>query len=109
MATFKIATAGGPVEVEGRRFSHYISNIRFWFIVHSAHDRTNQLVVSHQASGHRVCLIPVLRLSAHRMDQVSAARATLDELCASKGAERVYSVLSAAEAQPTNPTARSAP
>lgn len=97
MPKFTLATAGGPVEVEGRRFSHYINNVRFWFAVHDAHDRSNLVVVTHIDSGMRVCQVPFLSLQAALGDRPLAARAALDALVERAGAEKVYTTLSNAE------------
>lgn len=99
MALYKltIATQDGSVQVEGQRFSHYINNLRFWFVVHEAHDRSNLLVVTHLDSGYRVCQVPFMTLQAMAGDRPTAARAALNELVARIGESKVYSVLSEAE------------
>lgn len=99
MALYKltIATKGGPVQVEGQRFSHYVNNLRFWFVVHDAHDRHNLLVVTHLDSGYRVCQVPFMTLQTCGGDRPTAARSALNELIARVGEDKVYSVLSEAE------------
>jgi hypothetical protein len=92
----RIADDAEYVEVEGRRFSHYINNIRFWFIVHKGLD-SQLLAVTHWDSGVRLVDVPFLRLQACRGDEVAAARNTLDALAVEKGEQRVYEVLRRAE------------
>lgn len=97
MYKLTIATKGGPVTIEGQRFSHYVGNVRFWFVVHDAHDAANLVVVTHLDSGYRVCQVPFMSLQTMGGDRPTAARAALDALKARIGEDKVYSVLANAE------------
>ena len=97
MAKCKLFTESGErVEVEGRRFSHYVANTQFWFFVHKSLSGRNTNV-THFESGKKVCEITPTTLAACRNDKMAAAKLAIEALVAKVGAERVRSVLSAAE------------
>lgn len=96
MAKRKIFMADGSfLEVEGRRFSHYVGNIQFWFFLHKTVGG-HGLTVTHFESGKRVCDVPHHVVAACLNDTKAAAKMELDKLVARAGAERVRSVLSGA-------------
>jgi len=97
MAKLKITTTTGEtVEVEGRRFSHYVANCRFWFFLHKEVGG-NMLTVTHCDSGKRVCGVPHFSVAACLNDSKAAAKMELDKLIARVGEARVRSVLAASE------------
>lgn len=103
MATMKIKTSSGPVEVEGRRFSHYIGNVRFWFFYHRSTDHVAMQQVTHHASGIRVCFVSANTRIACLGDEIGAARLSLDKLAQEKGADIVRDALCRAEKRAAEP------
>lgn len=95
------------LEVEGRKFKVTVAGAEFWFFVHEAHDRTNQLVISDLRSGKRVTLINVLELHACRGDRVQAAKRTWAKFLAERDPAKVRAVLEAAPVLP--PVTKSEP
>lgn len=83
---------GDPLEIEGRRFSHYVANIRFWFFLHKTIGGVG-LTVTHYDSGKRVCEVPHHTVAACCNDTKAAAKLALDKLIEKCGPERVRSVL----------------
>lgn len=97
MAKLKITLeTGKTVEVEGRRFSHYVANVQFWFFLHKEIGG-NQQVVTHYDSGKRVLYVPHHAIAACLNDAKAAAKMELDRLVSRVGEARVRSVLSANE------------
>lgn len=97
MAKLKITMQNGtPLEIEGRRFSHYVGPYRFWFFLHKAIGGGFGLDVTHCDSGKRVCEVPHHMVAACCNDTKSAAKMALDKLIEKAGAERVRSVLAGA-------------
>ena len=97
MAILKITLESGEVvEVEGRRFSHYVANVQFWFFLHKEIGG-NQQVVTHYDSGKRVLYVPHHAIAACLNDAKAAAKMELDKLISRVGEARVRSVLSANE------------
>ena len=95
MAKLKITLQTGEVaEVEGRRFSHYVENVRFWFFLHKEIGGFGQ-VVTHYDSGKRVLHIPRYVIAAALGDVKAAAKSEIDKLVSRVGGARVRSVLSA--------------
>lgn len=93
----KLDMAGKPsIEIECRKFSHYIKNCRFWFAYHKSID-SHGLTVSHFASGKKITDIGYSELSACLNDEKSAAKMAIDKLVARAGADKVYTVLCQAE------------
>lgn len=96
MAKLKITLQNGEtLEIEGRRFSHYVANIRFWFFLHETIGGVG-LTVTHYESGKRVLAVPHHTVAACRNDTKAAAKMALDKLIAKVGPERVRSVLAGA-------------
>lgn len=96
MAKLKITLQSGePLELEGRRFSHYVANIRFWFFLHKTVNGFG-LSITHCDSGKRVCEVPRHMVAACCNDTKAAAKMALDKLIEKAGAERVRSVLAGA-------------
>lgn len=96
MAKLKITLRNGEtLEIEGRRFSHYVANIRFWFFLHKTIGGVG-LTVTHYESGKRVLEIPHHMVAACQNDTKAAAKMALDKLIAKAGPERVWSVLAGA-------------
>lgn len=96
MAKLKITLqTGETLEIEGRRFSHYVANIRFWFFLHKTIGGVG-LTVTHYESGKRVLEVPHHTVAACRNDNKAAAKMALDKLIAKAGPERVRSVLAGA-------------
>lgn len=96
MAKLKITLQNGkPLEIGGRRFSHYVANIRFWFFLHKTIGGVG-LTVTHYESGKRVLEIPHHMVAACQNDTKAAAKMALDKLIAKAGPERVRSVLAGA-------------
>ena len=89
----QITTSKGRAEVDGRRFSHYVDGVRFWFAFHKATDHAATYVVTHIESGKRVCFVPHIALAAALGDDIAAARGEIDKLVARVGAPRARSVL----------------
>ena len=83
--------------VDARRFSHYVKNCRFWFAYHRSTDHVACMQVTHIDSGNRVCLIAHNTQCAYLGDDKSAAKRSIDMLIEKHGADRIYSVLIAAE------------
>lgn len=97
MAKLKITLESGEVvEVEGRRFSHYVANIQFWFFLHREVGGV-RWVVTHYDSGKRVLYVPHHTLAACLSDTKAAAKMELDKLISRVGEARVRSVLAANE------------
>lgn len=95
MAKLKITLQTGEVaEVEGRRFSHYVENVRFWFFLHKEIGGFGQ-VVTHYDSGKRVLHVPHYAIAAALGDVKAAAKGEIDKLVFRVGGARVRSVLSA--------------
>jgi hypothetical protein len=100
MANLKITMRNGEsLEIEGRRFSHYVDNIRFWFFLHKTIGGVG-LTVTHYESGKRVCEVPHHTVAACWNDTKAAAKMALDELITKAGPARVRSVLARAERSP---------
>jgi hypothetical protein len=95
-AIFKALVDGELRETKARRFSHYIGSVRHWFALHDGINHVGQ-AVSHWESGKLVRPIPPMFQAACRGDAKAAAKMTLDKLVESVGADRVNSVLNAAE------------
>lgn len=96
MAKLKITLqTGETLEIEGRRFSHYVANIRFWFFLHKTVGGIG-LTVTHYESGKRVCEVPHHMIAACCNDTKVAAKMALDKLIEKAGPERVRSVLAGA-------------
>lgn len=87
---------GSIVEVEARKFSHYIGGARYWFAYHKGTDIFGQ-VVTHLDSGKRVCEVPALYAAACLSDTKAAAKMAIDKLVERVGADKVKSVLNAAK------------
>ena len=97
MATLKITLTDGTIkEIEGRRFSHYVANVRFWFFLHKSLTGFG-LTVTHVDSGKRVLEVPHHIQMACLGDDKAAAKMALDKLIEKAGAARVRSVLAGAE------------
>lgn len=86
---------GESLEIVGRRFSHDVANIRFWFFLHKTIGGVG-LTVTHYDSGKRVCEVPHHMVAACRDDTEAAAKMALDKLISRVGPERVRSVLAGA-------------
>lgn len=83
--------------VEGRRFSHCVNCIQFWFLVHRV-DHSAAARVTHIASGMWVIDIPHAMLASKvSMSIPSIAREEIDKLVAQKGAALVAKALTKAE------------
>lgn len=80
--------------VEGRKFSHYIGGIQYWFAYHTPIGQNYGLQVTHLETGNKVCMVDAITRQAH-LDDKSAAKATLDLLIAKVGADRVRKVIDA--------------
>lgn len=97
MPKIKLTMADGQViETEGRRFSHYVGNIQFWFLLHKPVDAPFGYDVSHKDSGKKVLRIKQTSLAACCGDEKAAAKMDLDALINRVGAPRVRSVLAGA-------------
>ena len=97
MAKLKIPLqTGETLEVEGRRFSHYVANVQFWFFLHKEIGGNRQ-VVTHYDSGKRVLFVPHHAIAACLNDPKAAAKMELDKLISRVGGARVRSALSANE------------
>jgi hypothetical protein len=105
MATIKLNMGGKVVKVEGRRFSHYVKNVRFWFGFHKSVDHVAQYQVTHLDSGNRVCFVSHNAMLASLQDDIAAARSEIDKLVERAGADRVYAVLNSATPLPANEVA----
>jgi len=86
---------GETLDIEGRRFSHYVANFRFWFFLHKTIGGVG-LTVTHYESGKRVCEVPHHMVAACCNDTKSAAKMALDKLIEKAGPERVRSILAGA-------------
>lgn len=86
---------GETVEVEGRRFSHYIANVQYWFFLHKEIGGNRQ-VVTHFDSGKRMLFVPHHTIAACMNDTKAAAKMEIDKLVARVGDARVRSVLASA-------------
>ena len=96
MAKLKITLqTGETLEIEGRRFSHYVANIRFWFFLHKTIGGVG-LTVTHYESGKSVLEVPHHTVAACCNDTKAAAKMALDKLIVKVGPERVRSVLAGA-------------
>lgn len=91
-------TETGRMEVPGRRFSHYIDNVRYWFTLHKP--RGCDAIVSHEDSGMRFTFVESHRLCAALGDEIAAARSAIDAKVKQHGAPRIRSVLAGAPALP---------
>ncbi len=76
-------------------FTHYINNIQYRFVVTEMPGCLP--VVTHRASGMRVCEISLTTLAAARHDARGAGILALTGLIEAKGADRVASALQLAE------------
>ena len=88
-------TIRGPdfeAKVEGRKFSHYIGNIRYWFAYHKPYKQMFGLQVTHLDSGFKVCDAAGL-VTATLGDDKAAAKMALDQLIKRVGAEKIRSVI----------------
>lgn len=86
---------GETVEVEGRRFSHYIANVQYWFFLHKEIGGYRQ-VVTHFDSGKRMLFVPCHTIAACMNDTKAAAKLEIDRLVSRVGDARVRSVLAGA-------------
>jgi hypothetical protein len=86
---------GETLEIEGRRFSHYVANIRVWFFLHKTIGGGGR-TVTHYDSGKRVLEVPHHTVAACCNDAKAAAKMALEGLIKRVGAERVRSVLAGA-------------
>lgn len=83
--------------IEGRRFSHYINKVQFWFLVHRV-DHSAAARVTHMASGKSVIDINHTTIAARvGMKIQDVARAELDKLVVQKGAAQIAAALTKAE------------
>lgn len=100
MKTFTARNAAGePLKVEQlATFATYIQGEQFRFVV-TREAPLAMPVVTHRASGYKVCDIGYTSLSAALGDWAGAGRLALRNLVADKGEARVASVLRAAEAK----------
>ena len=97
MAKLKITMQNGTtLEIEGRRFSHYVGPYRVWFFLHKAIGGRFGLDVTHCDSGKRVCEVPHHMVAACCYDTKSAAKMALEKLIEKVGAECMRSVLAGA-------------
>ena len=85
---------GTKTEIKGRRFSHYVQNQQFWFLLHEAVN-SNALTVTHWDSGKKVLDVSMIT-RMETLDDKKAAKADLDKLIQRHGAARVRSVLAGA-------------
>lgn len=101
MKTYSVATDKGTAEVKDpHRFSHYVENVRFWFVIHRPLNSVAPgWVVTHQKSGMRVCDIGYAEVVAGVcLRPAELGRCAIDKLVARVGAARVASKLREAEA-----------
>lgn len=97
MPAFTIKTANGPVTVEGRKFSHYIKNVQFWFFYHS--DELGNVTVSHVKSGLKITNVQRITIQAFLRDTKGAAKHSIDLLADRVGVDVLYAKLKTVENQ----------
>ncbi len=90
-----IASDAGPRKVDGRKFAFDIGDMRHWFFA-STNITPFRLVVSHVASGTRVCDASQSERQSCLGDEVAAAKMALKALIEKHGAPRVTVVLNSA-------------
>lgn len=97
MTTLIIPTStGAMVEVTGRRFSHHVQGVQFWFFLHESIN-SNAQTVTHYASKKKFCDVMATERFACLGDDKMAAKMAIDRVIARVGEARVRSVLASAE------------
>lgn len=86
---FKIATKNGFDLVEGKRFSYYIDNVRYWFFYHKETSWTHNLCISELSSGFKICNVDYSTRVASLNNDKAACKSTLDNLIKKYGAKNV--------------------
>jgi hypothetical protein len=86
---FKTATTNGIEIVQGKKFSHYIDGVRYWFFYHDGHT----LRVSHLDSGYKMVDVSYSARSACLGDDKAACKLELDNLIKRHGAKKVREIV----------------
>lgn len=93
MSKLKVTlTDGSVVMIEGRRFSHYVAKIRFWFFLHKSGNESG-FPITHIASVKRICTVPYAMITGSHADAKVAAIASIDFIVAKIGEQRARSIL----------------
>lgn len=96
---FKVADGQGNKTLDAEQldtFAYYVQGVQFRFVVTRLRG-SSDVVVTHRASGKRICAVPHGSIIAALGDYKRAAVSELQKLVAAKGEARVRSVLAAAE------------
>lgn len=96
MSEFRVRMKAGDIQrVPGRKFSHYIGGVQYWFFYHEGLSE-HGLTVSALDSGLKVLHVPINSRMAALGDDKLACKAEIDKLIARVGADRVRCVIDAA-------------
>ncbi len=91
MKQFRIATKTGIELVNGRKFSFYIDNVRYWFFY--SNEIGHSLKISELESGFSVCDVSYTSRASSLGDDKLACKAELNSLVSRIGAAKVRSVI----------------
>lgn len=98
MKTFNIMSENGIIAVQQfATFTYYINNVQFRFVVTAATNRSDSFTVTHRHSTKKLTEYSAFELIAACHDHKVAGKSAIIKLINRVGADRVFSVLSAAE------------
>lgn len=87
MPQFRIATTNGTELVNGKKFSHYVDNVRYWFFY------SEDLIVSELYSGFKMCTVSYSARSAALGNDKLACKNALDDLIIKYGSKNVKQII----------------
>ena len=103
MAKITLKTIKGDMIVEGRKFAHYIGNIRHWFAYHTPLGQSFGTQITHIETGFRVCEVGNGTIGCCRNDVKAAAKMELDRLIQRVGVARFESAIRTAKVTKLEP------